>query len=805
MKSIKGFAIRAAAIILVFIFTAAFMKVNGQCRVRGLVRNADTWELLPDVAVQVASRGEGGYTDGYGRFEFTTDICGELELRLSLLGYEAVSVLIDSRDTALLKLHMHPVHHELAAVRVTADYAALQQRQTAVLRTLEAKELKGFALPSLAQTLERLPGVHAMRIGRGASKPMIRGMGLNRIAVVDRGIKQEGQQWGSDHALEIDQKSVHRVNVYKGAMSLRYGGDAMGGVVAINEHSPLPDPGLHTDAEVWSESNGWLFGGTLGLSWRGNGFFAEGRGSYSASGDYRVPTDTINYLSYLIPIYGRYLKNTATEDAAATITLGGQSPTFGSISLTASWVAQRLGLFPGSHGAPSIARVQPDGDRRNIGMPSASVHHWKGILNYVSPHIQGCWRLFVDLGYQRNLRAEYSPFHTHYDSQPEPISNPNLEIAFDLTTLTGLARAEWRPLAGVLLAFGAEGQWQQHKFDGYGFLLPAFRRATGGAFAMGSWQLASRWRLEGGVRFDVGYFDIDGSYDPYLETYLQRIGNLSQPAIQAYAQRAPALSRFLYDLSWSIGAAYVSNNEHSVKIYLGQSFRLPGVNELASNGMHHGAFRHEQGDTAIKSEKGIQLDLEYRYQGDNIEVAVSPFAAYYFRYIFLEPTGRWSMLPHAGQLYKYRTAQSAMGGGELEVQWQPDIHYRLEANAAFLYQHNLTDGYPLPMCPPARLQGEGEYRVHGIPERFGAFYIAALPSYTFPQRATARNEQPTDGYALLSATLRYTLKIRTSQMDLSLLCSNIFDKRYFNHLSFYRTLNIPEEGRSFKLSLSFSL
>lgn len=163
------------------------------------------------------------------------------------------------------------------------------------------------------------------------------------------------------------------------------------------------------------------------------------------------------------------------------------------------------------------------------------------------------------------------------------------------------------------------------------------------------------------------------------------------------------------------------------------------------------------------------------------------------------------MLPHAGQLYKYRTAQSAMGGGELEMQWQPDIHYRLEANAAFLYQHNLTDGYPLPMCPPARLQGEGEYRMHGIPERFGALYIAALPSYTFPQRATARNEQPTDGYALLSATLRYTLKIRASQMDLSLLCSNIFDKRYFNHLSFYRTLNIPEEGRSFKLSLSFSL
>lgn len=787
------------------IFMAISLAAHGQCWLRGAVRDADTWALLPDVAVQVVGSAVGGYTDAKGYFEFSTEACGVVRIRLSLLGYEANEIEVDSRDTATLQLHMHPSQRELAAVRVTADYKAMRQKQAAVLRTLEVKELKACAAPSLAQTLEAMPGMHAMSIGRGASKPMIRGMGLNRIAVVDRGIKQEGQQWGSDHALEIDQKAVRRVNVYKGAMSLRYGGDAMGGVVAINEHSPLPAQGLHADGEAWGESNGWLAGGTLGVSWLGEKFFIEGRGTYAASGDYRVPTDTINYLSFLIPLYDRYLKNTATKESAATITAGMQMDKLGTFSFTGSFVAQRMGLFPGSHGVPSIARVLPDGNRRDIGMPSASVDHWKGIINYVSPHLVGCWRVFVDLGYQRNLRAEYSPFHTHYVTQPEPVNNPNLELSFDLTTVSGQLRTEWRPHAGVQLCFGTDGQWQRHDYDGYGFLLPSYRRATGGAYAMGSWQCAARWRLEGGVRFDVGYFDIDASYDAYLAEYLRRGGAMGKDEVAQYAQRAPALRRLLYDASWSVGALYDASGVHSVKMYLGQSFRLPGVNELASNGMHHGAFRHEQGDADLKSEKGIQLDVEYRYRGENVEVAVSPFGAYYFSYIFLEPTGRWSVLPHAGQLYRYRTARSAMGGGEAEVQWRFGEHYRVEANVAALWQRNLTDGYPLPFCPPAKFQGEGEYRVHGIPNRLGALYLLVHPSYTLAQLETARNESPTQGYALLDATLRYEVEVEHWHFNVSFQCNNIFNKKYFNHLSFYRTLNIPEVGRSFRATIGVTI
>lgn len=307
------------------------------------------------------------------------------------------------------------------------------------------------------------------------------------------------------------------------------------------------------------------------------------------------------------------------------------------------------------------------------------------------------------------------------------------------------------------------------------------------------------------MRFDVGYFSIDGSYDVYLEDYLAGRNIFDRKEIDFYAQRVNSLNKYIYDLSWNLGAYYHAPAGHSVKLYLGQSFRLPSVSELSSNGMHHGAFRHEQGHPALKSEKGVQFDGEYRYGADGLEVAISPFASYYFSYIYLEPTGKWSVLPHAGQRYQYRAARAAMWGGEAEVGWHFLDHYRLMANAALLWQRNLTDGYPLPFCPPVKLQAEGEYRVHGIPERCGTLSLTVLPSYTFAQRDVARNETPTEGYALLDVSVRYAVQRRGWGVTLTTVCSNVFNKKYFNHLSFYRTLNIPEVGRSFRASVGITI
>lgn len=117
----------------------------------------------------------------------------------------------------------------LSEVVVTESYQQHQMKKTALTVDVANKDFlrKNFT-GNLMQAMANIPGVQAMDIGVGTSKPMIRGMGFNRIVVLENGVKQEGQQWGADHGLELDAFNVDAVNVLKGPSSLLYGSDAMG-------------------------------------------------------------------------------------------------------------------------------------------------------------------------------------------------------------------------------------------------------------------------------------------------------------------------------------------------------------------------------------------------------------------------------------------------------------------------------------------------------------------------------------------------------------------------------------------------
>ena len=115
------------------------------------------------------------------------------------------------------------------------QYQQRQAKKSALtVEVIEQDFLRKHFTGNFMQAMENIPGVQAMDIGSGFSKPMIRGMGFNRIAVLENGIKQEGQQWGADHGLELDAFNIEAVNVLKGPFSLLYGSDAMGGVIAVS-------------------------------------------------------------------------------------------------------------------------------------------------------------------------------------------------------------------------------------------------------------------------------------------------------------------------------------------------------------------------------------------------------------------------------------------------------------------------------------------------------------------------------------------------------------------------------------------
>ena len=285
----------------------------------------------------------------------------------------------------------------LPDVVVTESYQQRQAKKSALtVEVIEQDFLRKHFTGNFMQAMENIPGVQAMDIGSGFSKPMIRGMRFNRIAVLENGIKQEGQQWGADHGLELDAFNIEAVNVLKGPSSLLYGSDAMGGVIDIAS-PPIPSANmLFGDVTLLGKSVNGTLAGSLMLGLKKNAWYAQIRYSEQHFGDYRIPTDTIVYLTQKMPVYGRKLKNTAGVERNIGLFTQYQRKGY-KADYSISNVYQKTGFFPGAHGVPDASRVEDDGDSRNIELPYSKVNHLK-----VTTHQQYAWERLIlsgDLGF----------------------------------------------------------------------------------------------------------------------------------------------------------------------------------------------------------------------------------------------------------------------------------------------------------------------------------------------------------------------------------------------------------------------
>ena len=681
---------------------------------------------------------------------------------------------------------------ELESITITAtSYKTSSKLNSALSVEVAEKDfLRNHFTGNLIQVLEHIPGVRSMDISSGFSKPMIRGMGFNRISVTENGIKQEGQQWGSDHGLEIDAFNIERVTVRKGPSSLLYGSDAMGGVVEITQGLPPFDNQIFGEAMVLSKSVNETFGGSILLSLKKNAWYTKFRYSEQRFGDYCIPTDTIVYLTQKVPIYNRKLKNTAgIERNISSYTEYRSGKYYSNYSISNAY--QKIGFFPGAHGIPDIYRIQDDGDDRNIELPYSKVNHLKitSRQQYIWDKLIGYW----DVGYQKNHREEWSKFHTHYGTQAPPDKNPDQELVFTLDTYSSSIKLKTIASATWEYNVGLDIQYQQNRISGYSFLLPKYNRFTSGVFGLATWRQSQQLSFNGGIRYDHGNIDISAYNDPYLETYLQEMG-YEDELIKQYKWRSYPVNRNFGDFSGSLGIIWNPNIYHLVKANIGHSFRLPGANELAANGVHHGTFRHEQGDPSLNSERGWQLDASYLYENKSISFSITPFFSWFSNYIFLKPTGEWSVLPHAGQIYRYTGAEAIFAGTEISFSIDLFPHLNYSFTGEYVYTYNLDENTPLSFSPPASMRNT-------ITWKKNQFQIHAELYSIANQNRVSKNERPTSGTNLINLGGNISIPIYNKMLDISLSLRNLLNTKYYNHLSFYRKVEIPEPGRNFQLSI----
>jgi iron complex outermembrane receptor protein len=674
---------------------------------------------------------------------------------------------------------------ELEEVRIVSDLKQTKQKsQSLDIIMTDRNYLHTHRSNSLMSTLDKLPGISAMQIGQGFSKPVIRGLGFNRVAVVEAGIKQQGQQWGADHGLEIDQFNVEDIEIIKGPVSLRYGSDAIAGVITLQQPGLKEDDGFSGSLTLDGRLNNKAVTSSFEGHYQKDGKFITGRFTTLSFEDYRVPADSFKYLGWTFPVHNNRLKNTAGRENDLFIRTGiikNGSTTI----LSLSNVNSKTGFFAGAHGIPGSVQLEDDGNYRNIDLPYQKVNHLKVILN------ESVWlnqknRLKVDLGYQYNKRREFSKPHSHGIA---PVSDSNLELELKLQTLTLNGVLEYFMSENNTFDFGFNNEYQKNRIGGYSFLMPQFEQYNGGLFIINRHKASDKLNWISGVRYDFANIHILEFIDPYLSS--------------EYRQRSPNMKKNDGDFSFSIGLVYNPDNYWNFKANIGKSFRVPTANEYSSNGVHHGTFRHELGDSTLNAEKSYQSDLSASYTKelngfiDKLHFSASFFANYFPNFIFLNPTGNFSWLPEAGQYYQYEQSKAMRYGSEFELKIDFARRFKWSTSGDYVYAKDLKSDYPIPFTPPLRLLNE--FSVNP----FSTVNFGMAHKYTASQNRVSRNEPATPDSHLfdLNATYCFLFNRGSPHIILSFQVQNMFDTKSYNHLSFYRYLDLPEIGRNIILSV----
>jgi iron complex outermembrane recepter protein len=753
----------------------------------GKVMDATTGQTLPGASVYLHELKRGVVTNEQGEYIFNGLKKGSYHLHISFVGYEAQAVSFQIEDINLtLDIQLIPSMLELKEFLFESDQLRMHEKEKSLdTEVMDKEKLDKFSDNNLVNTISRIPGITGISMGTGVSKPVIRGMSFNRVVVSENGIKQEGQQWGADHGLEIDQYAVEQIEIIKGPGAIIYGSDASSGIIQIKPAVPPMEGSYGGSVLTTYRSLNDLYGVSAMAEGNHKGTFFRFRTSRQEYGSYRVPADEFVYGSFVMPIYDNILKNTAGIEQSFSGTVG-KTASWGNTQLTVSNFNQNLGFFPGAFSHPGTYSLVHHENLRSIELPSQHINHFKVISN--SNILLGKHWMELDFGYQNNRRKEMGQPHTH-DNRPMPEGFLHLDL--DLHTYSSNARFHLQHTEKLKGTVGASGTFQTNVIGGYEFLIPNYQSWDAGFFIFENYKKSEKVNFNAGARFDIAGVNVQEFTEPDYN---------SNGEPEGIIVRTSAIDRTFSNFSGAMGMSYFPKDKVNIKANLASHFRVPRAPELASNGIHHGTFRHEQGDPGLDSELGYQLDVLGSYTSSKFLVKFSPFFSYYTNYIYLSPSYRFSSLPGSGQIFQYKQAPVIRGGGELNVEYHLLDNLHLAFGADYVIAQNLETYLFLPFTPPLSLLGELEYEFRD----FGFMkspYFNVTYRYFSAQNRVDRNEQTTPSYDLINLALGFKFNMFRTEGNLYFQVQNLMDRAYLNHLSRYRLLNIPEPGRNFVVTL----
>ena len=658
----------------------------------------------------------------------------------------------DSTDVFYRHLNLN----ELTVTGVTGDTKL--KHATAPVSIVTAQALRATTSTNIIDAISHQPGVSQLTTGGSISKPIIRGLGYNRVVVMSEGVRQEGQQWGDEHGVEVDGSSVGSVEILKGPASLMYGSDAMAGVVILHAQ-PTPAEGeMRANVSSEYQTNNGLFGYNLSMAGNQRGFVWDARFSDKMAHAYKNK-------------YDDYVSGSQFRERAGRLLLG----------LNKSWGHSRL-TWTAYHLTPSIIEGERDAVTGQLLCPSASTTSYAKSLPFQQvKHYKLVWDNSLNLpsgflkaivGYQQNRRQEFEESADDY------------ELFFKLHTLTYDLRyvtAEWD---GWKFSGGLGGMYQKSGNEGEEYLIPDYRLFDFGLYATATKAVGERWTLNGGVRYD--HRGLHG-YE------LDEEGEL----------RFRDFTRHFNGVTGSLGAVCNINDHFNLRLNLARGFRTPNMSELSANGVHEGSIRYELGNQQLKAEYSLQADLGLDFTSRYVSAQVALFANRIDNYIF---THRLDQEIEEGYLtYAYTQGDARLLGFEAGVDFHPvhSVHFSNTFSYVDARQMNASaDTKYLPFTPAPHWSSELKWELthHSHPtvshhhtteaahrSLLNNLYVAAgLDCYLKQTHIYSADdtETATPGYALVSLSAGTDIQVKRRKVaELYITADNLLNKAYQNHLS----------------------
>lgn len=745
-------------LLLYFAAVTGYAQTNCTHTLSGIVVEAHSREPVPFANIYIPELKRGTVSDSLGRYRITELCAGAFVVQCTHLSCEPIETTINIYGNTSFSFHHEHRSEALDSAVVIGNRPIEESTQSKV--TLKQRELDETRGQSLGQSLTKVTGVNSFSTGNSISKPVIHGLHSNRVLILNNGVRQEGQQWGNEHAPEIDPFIADELTVVKGANSVRYGPDAIAGVVLVNPKPLRKKPGLGGELNLVGFSNGIqgvassMLEGNLRvvpeLSWRLQGTIKRG--------------GNINSPDY-------HLKNTGISERNFSAQAGYSKNNFG-VETFYSQFNTDIGIFSAAHiGNLTDLQRAFEADEPldkadftyEIGRPWQRIEHE---LFKASGYVQTSpsSRLEISFARQYNKRLEYDS-HLPLNDSLAALNLPALQ--FEITTHT--ADVTWKhnrdkALKGEL---GISGIYQGNTYEGR-FFIPNFRKQGGGAFLIERWKPdSSKWEVEAGARIDY----------IHQQVYMWEGDVIVSP-----------IHEFM-NVSGNLGTIYKHSENLKFRVNAGSAWRPPNVNELYSNGLHHGAAAVEIGDTSMQSEHAYNVLASVEYVNKKLTVQVDGYYNHIQDFIYLKPTLTPTLsIRGAFPTFIYTQTNANIKGVDYALSYKVLKQLTYSSKGSLLHGYNQTAKEDLILMPANRFENGLEYNVSGT-KKLKDLYIGGAVQNVLKQNRVPANSDfapPPDGYTLVSVNAGLTIPAGKQSVQLGVSVNNLLNTRYRDYLNRFR-------------------